>query len=565
MRYFQQNFDKWTSGNDNIDKYIQGSQLTLPHNSPIGVLKWIPYNQFNNIKYISDDRYQANFMKRENQDMIVVLKKLNNLKNVGLEFMYNEATIAYGITQDPKTKYYMKVLDEKCKKCNYACHSIHFQQNFNNWTSGNDDIDKFIQDIQLSSHKYVEKALEWIPYNKFHDITYIMKNEYEANWTNGNIWKWDINNQNWKRKNQNMIVVLKKLNNPKNFKLEFMNEVAITYGITQNPKTKSYMMVLDDKCKKCNYICHSIHFQQNFNNWTSGNDDIDKFIQDIQLSAHNNVKEVLEWIPYNKFYNIKYIADDRYQANWIEGNIIIWNSKNKNWIRKGQNMILVLKKLDNIKDITLEFMNEITTVYGITQNPETKNYIIVLDSKCKKCNNICYSIHFQQNFNNWTSGNDDIDKFIQDIQLSSHDNLRNILEWIPYNKFYDIKYIADDRYQANWIEGNIIDWDSKNKNWKREGQNMILVLKKLDNIKDITLEFINEIKSDEYYGITQDLETKGYFMVILSNKCIKCNIVCCSMYFQQNFNNWASGNDDIDKFIQNIQLSAHTNVSSKLD
>ncbi|RGB36389.1 hypothetical protein C1646_758206 [Rhizophagus diaphanus] len=41
-----------------------------------------------------------------------------------------------------------------------------------------------------------------------------------------------------------------------------------------------------------------------------GNNDIDKFIQDTQLSAHSDVREALEWIPYDRFHDIKYIAKD---------------------------------------------------------------------------------------------------------------------------------------------------------------------------------------------------------------------------------------------------------------
>ena len=69
-------------------------------------------------------------------------------------------------------------------------------------------------------------------------------------------------------------------------------------------------------CKECNQentwlnwckACNAKHFQQNFENWTSGNVDIDKFIQDTQLSANSRYK-VLEWIPYDRFYDIEYIA-----------------------------------------------------------------------------------------------------------------------------------------------------------------------------------------------------------------------------------------------------------------
>ena len=67
------------------------------------------------------------------------------------------------------------------------------------------------------------------------------------------------------------------------------------------------MIVLKDECKKCNNICNAIHFQHNFINWTSGNDDIDRFVQDTQLSVHDNYeifKKALEWISYDRFNNI---------------------------------------------------------------------------------------------------------------------------------------------------------------------------------------------------------------------------------------------------------------------
>ncbi|RGB24795.1 kinase-like domain-containing protein [Rhizophagus diaphanus] len=199
------------------------------------------------------------------------------------------------------------------------------------------------------------------------------------------------------------------------------------------------MVVLDfNKCGKCDVTCNSIHFQRNFKNWTSGNNNIDKFIQDTQLSVHNDsepshtlewipydrlydieyitddnkfeayrinwinecihgwVKEALKWIPYDSIYDIKYITDDNkfgkvYKAKWIDGYIDKWGYYNKNWKRKDQDMVVALKSLDNSKNVTLEFMNEIALhykvnlskciikFYGITQDPETQDYIMVLD------------------------------------------------------------------------------------------------------------------------------------------------------------------------------------------
>jgi hypothetical protein len=121
-------------------------------------------------------------------------------------------------------------------------------------------------------------------------------------------------------------------------------------------------MVLADRCK-CNYICHAKYFEQNFKNWTSGNNDIDKFIQNTQLLSHNDANKALEWIPYDRFYNVKYIAKGGfskvYKANWIYGKISHWDNKDQNWKRDGQNMEVVLKSLNNSKNITTEFINEV--------------------------------------------------------------------------------------------------------------------------------------------------------------------------------------------------------------
>jgi hypothetical protein len=112
---------------------------------------------------------------------------------------------------------------------------------------------------------------------------------------------------------------------------------------------------------------------------------------------------------------------------------------------------------------------------------------------CKKCNLICYTRRFQQNFKNWSSGDDDIDDFIQDTQLSSHDDIGKALEWISYDKFYDIEYIAEGRQRAKWIDGVMIDWNSKNQNWERKDQNMNVELESINNPKNISLKLTDKV------------------------------------------------------------------------
>ena len=126
--------------------------------------------------------------------------------------------------------------------------------------------------------------------------------------------------------------------------------------------------------------------------------------------------------------------------------------------------------------------------YGICEECNQENAFY---DWCRPCN----AKRFEQNFKNWTSGNDDIDKLIQDTQLSA--NYNRVLEWIPYDRFYDIKFIAKggfgNVYKAIWIDGYIEKWDNKNQNWNRSYQNINVALKSLNNSKNVTTEFINEV------------------------------------------------------------------------
>ncbi|RGB42691.1 kinase-like domain-containing protein [Rhizophagus diaphanus] len=126
-----------------------------------------------------------------------------------------------------------------------------FKNNFKNWTSGNKDIDEFIQQSQLNAVHY-KKCLEWIPFEKFYNITYIAEGGfgkiYSAEWPEGHIEYWDIENQKWCRM-QNDKYALKSLNNSSDICSDFLNEirshlqiylndVVQCFGITQYPNNK---------------------------------------------------------------------------------------------------------------------------------------------------------------------------------------------------------------------------------------------------------------------------------------------------------------------------------------
>ena len=115
--------------------------------------------------------------------------------------------------------------------------------------------------------------------------------------------------------------------------------------------------------------CSGKRFQQNFQNWTSGNHDIDELIQGTQLNAKKD-SEVLEWIEYDRFENIEYLAKGgfgtTYKATWKDGFISGWDYKNNQWERSKydgnehcENYPVALKCLHNSQDITDEFLREV--------------------------------------------------------------------------------------------------------------------------------------------------------------------------------------------------------------
>jgi len=128
---------------------------------------------------------------------------------------------------------------------------------------------------------------------------------------------------------------------------------------------------LCNECKQPNtglvwcQSCNGKRFQQNFQNWTSGNHDIDELIQRTQLDA-KNCTEILEWIKYDKFENIEYLAKGgfgtTYKATWKDGYIRYWDSENNQWYRyntSGGGHPVALKCLHNSQDITDEFLREV--------------------------------------------------------------------------------------------------------------------------------------------------------------------------------------------------------------
>jgi hypothetical protein len=146
-------------------------------------------------------------------------------------------------------------------------------------------------------------------------------------------------------------------------------------------------------CKECKQPKNYNHMlqcklQQNFKNWTSGNNEVDKFIQKAQLKAKNG-REILEWIEFDRFENVEYLAKGGfgtiYKAIWKDRYIEEWDSENNQWIRSKswdkdyENYPVALKCLHNSQDITSEFLREVSYSY--------KYYIICVEIFIDSINN----------------------------------------------------------------------------------------------------------------------------------------------------------------------------------
>ncbi|CAG8528605.1 30478_t:CDS:2, partial [Racocetra persica] len=138
----------------------------------------------------------------------------------------------------------------------------------------------------------------------------------------------------------------------------------------------------DENAQQCNF-CDQIIL--------SGNE----FIDDLLIKL--NKKSVsIEFIPYEQFSNITYLAkggfSEIYKATCSQGIKGRWNSWKQEFKINNDSTTVVLESLNDSQIISNDFLNElknyfqcsdpynryIRRYYGITQHPETKNYMIVM-------------------------------------------------------------------------------------------------------------------------------------------------------------------------------------------
>ncbi|GES95295.1 kinase-like domain-containing protein [Rhizophagus clarus] len=545
------NFSNWTSGNTIIDNFIQDKQINFDGYGTI--FEWIPYNGLINIKERRNNCFATAIWKdgplcnienewRRSSYEKVTLRFLYDMQNITDEFLNKVGSYLlpeifkggnFGITQNPDTK----------------------------WTSGNTIIDNFIQDKQINFDGN-GTVFEWIPYNDLIEIKEIEGCDRfgTAIWRDGPL-RYDkkfIRNSSYDK------VALIILYDLQNITDGFLNKVEsylldeyYNYGMTQNPDTKFYILVFnvlyfEYYCKKCGNKydneynkwcrqCQINHLKNNFTNLaTSGDERIDDFIQKIQLKISECNDLVFEWIPYNELIETEEIDEDGFAiAIWKEGPLQYQKDFEEKLKRKPYYKV-VLRFLHDLQNVTDEFLNKVESyfvkklVFGISQNPNSKVYILIFNNYsiyCVKCGNkyesdeytnendkwckACQLNHLKRNFANWTSNNEKIDNFIQKCQSKINKHSDTIFEWIPYNKFTNINEIRKSDFAiATWEDGPLC-YSYSNRKYKRK-LNEAVLLKYLYNSQHIDNTFLNKItySMEGSYGISQNPNTKDFIFVL---------------------------------------------------
>ena len=110
---------------------------------------------------------------------------------------------------------------------------------------------------------------------------------------------------------------------------------------------------------------------------------------------------------------------------------------------------------------------------------------------CKKCVPSCI-------IEGWTSGNSEIDNFIKDTVYNAKGYYPKFLEWVPFDRFEDIKQIGEGGfakvYSAKWIDGQAKYYKQVDGSWKKlEPEPKIVALKRLNGSQNMSTEYLNEV------------------------------------------------------------------------
>ncbi|RHZ80393.1 hypothetical protein Glove_136g68 [Diversispora epigaea] len=245
--------------------------------------------------------------------------------------------------------------------------------------------------------------------------------------------------------------------NEKKFLLDELQKTYDTFRIVDNSVEKQHCNNCQNWHQATQYceFCVRKYLKNDFGNWTSGNNEIDKLIQECQKKTIAP-DIVIEWIEYDQFMNIEHLTEGGcatiYTATWKDGHYIKWNAERQILERFGRRKI-VLKRLNNsnnnnahwFQEVTLSFTLDNTTqflatYYGITKDPTTQDYMLVLN-------------YYQT-----------------DLRHFLKDNYHSLTLLQKHNIIYKISWCLDEIHSQNIVHRDLhsrnILYNSQNINWK---------------------------------------------------------------------------------------------------
>ncbi|CAG8603605.1 732_t:CDS:1 [Funneliformis mosseae] len=103
----------WTSGNSDIDKFIKDTMYEARHKEYQGFLEWVPFDQFTDIKEISEGgfakvfsatwidgktifkKHNGGWKKLDPKPMKVALKRINGMQDMSAEVYFTFTFISF--------------------------------------------------------------------------------------------------------------------------------------------------------------------------------------------------------------------------------------------------------------------------------------------------------------------------------------------------------------------------------------------------------------------------------------------------------------------------------------
>ncbi|RHZ82771.1 hypothetical protein Glove_103g139 [Diversispora epigaea] len=231
-------------------------------------------------------------------------------------------------------------------------------------------------------------------------------------------------------------------NNEKKFLLDELQKIYDRLKIGDNSVEKQQCNNCQNWHQATQYceFCIRKYLENNFRNWKSGNEEIDKLIQECQQKTVSP-RRVIEWINYDQFKNIEHLTEGGcatiYIAIWKDGCYNKWNSENQMLERFGRQKI-ILKRLNNsnsnnvnwFQEVTLNFtldntIQSLAVCFGLTKDPSTNDYMLVL---------FCYE--------------NDLRHFVKD-------NYRTLTLLKKYKIIYDITRCLKKIHKQNIMHGDL--------------------------------------------------------------------------------------------------------------